>query len=99
MPYVRFEPAGITIFAPEGKSILDIALENDIELGHDCGGVCACTSCKIDVVEGINNFFKISIEEIERLTEDNKLAENSRLGCQCIISKENNETIIIKIPD
>ena len=29
------------------QSILDIAEDNDIHLNHNCGGVCACSTCII----------------------------------------------------
>ena len=30
-----------------GDSILEIALKNDIDLHHNCGGVCACSTCHV----------------------------------------------------
>ena len=44
----------ITLQAEAGDSILEIALKNDIELHHNCGGVCACSTCH-DVVNSGNN--------------------------------------------
>ena len=34
----------------EGESILDIAHDGDIDLHHNCGGVCACSTCHVYVV-------------------------------------------------
>ncbi len=33
-------------------SLLDIALGNDIDVDHACGGVCACATCHVYVKEG-----------------------------------------------
>ena len=30
-----------------GQSILEAALENNIELHHNCGMVCACSTCHL----------------------------------------------------
>ena len=32
-----------------GQSLLEVALKNDIELHHNCGGVCACSTCHLYV--------------------------------------------------
>ncbi len=36
----------------DGQSLLEVALKNDIELHHNCGGVCACSTCHLYVVTG-----------------------------------------------
>ena len=38
----------------EGDSILDIALDNDIELHHNCGAVCACSTCHVYIEDGMD---------------------------------------------
>src|SRR4030065_146991 len=52
---ITFLPQNVAIEVEEGKSILDIALEHDIELDHNCGGNCACTTCHVIVKDGMNN--------------------------------------------
>jgi ferredoxin len=44
------EPLQVEIF--EGESILDVALDNNIHLNHNCGGVCGCSTCHIYVEKG-----------------------------------------------
>lgn len=39
------------------QSILEVALTNDIELHHNCGGVCACSTCHLYVEKG-EDFWK-----------------------------------------
>ena len=36
-------------------SILQLALENDIDLDHSCGGVCACSTCHVIVHSGLES--------------------------------------------
>ena len=36
------EPVTLTDIEPD-QSLLEVALLNDIELHHNCGGVCACS--------------------------------------------------------
>ena len=64
MSYVTFFPSGEKCFAEKGKSILDIAFENLIEIDHNCAGVAACTSCRIIVKEGSEYLNGISEDEL-----------------------------------
>ena len=36
----------------DGQSLLEVALINDINLHHNCGGVCACSTCHIYIEQG-----------------------------------------------
>ena len=51
--------------ADHGKpgSLLDIALANGIELEHNCGGSCACTTCHVIVKEGEENLSEMQEDE------------------------------------
>ena len=99
MPKVIFMPAGIEIIAPAGKTLLDIAFENDIVIEHNCGGLCACTSCKVIVLKGFALLNEKSSEEIEMLESEGYNNNNIRLSCQCrIINESVSENIIIEIP-
>ena len=31
----------------EGESVLDVCMEHGIELQHNCGGVCGCSTCHL----------------------------------------------------
>jgi 2Fe-2S ferredoxin len=65
-------------------SILDICLGLGVELDHACGGVCACSTCHVHVVEGLESCSAPSEEEDDQLEEAYDLKPNSRLGCQCV---------------
>ncbi len=99
MPFVTFYPMEKKYFTEKNVSFLDIALENDIELDHNCAGVCACTSCRILIKEGKEYLNEISEDEIFMLESENKYSENIRLACQCKIIDGNNPEIIVEIPE
>ncbi len=67
-------------------SILDICMGNRIELDHACGGVCACATCHVHVVEGLESCNPASEDEEDQLEEAYNLKPQSRLGCQCVPS-------------
>jgi len=89
----------ISVQAENGKSILDIAKENNIDLMGACDGNCACGTCHVYIDEE-------TLKKIEPATEDEEnvldivfnLQQNSRLACQVIVN-EKMEGAIITIPE
>ena len=77
-------------------SILDICMHHGIELDHACGGVCACSTCHVHVLDGSKSCNEASEEEEDQLEEAYDLKANSRLGCQCVPNGTTN--IKIKVP-
>ncbi len=67
-------------------SILEICMGHGIELDHACGGVCACSTCHVHVLEGLDSCNEATEEEEDELEEAYDLKPNSRLGCQCVPS-------------
>lgn len=84
--------------AEEGFSILEIAEDNDVHLNHNCGGVCACSTCHVYVDAGMDDLEEISDKEEDFIDRAINPKLNSRLGCQCIILDQN-ATIEVTIPD
>lgn len=68
-----------------GETVLDVALAYDIDVQHNCGGVCACSTCHVHVLEGMGNLSEITDEEEEQLDNAWDLSLESRLSCQCIV--------------
>ena len=79
------------------SSVLDAAIENDIILEHDCGGVCACTSCKIRILKGEELLNNKSDDENYMLDGENVNAKDVRLACQCVVNDDSDKEIIIEI--
>lgn len=83
--------------ADHGKpgSLLDIALANGIELEHNCGGSCACTTCHVIVREGAENLSEMVEDEEDRLDMAEGLTIHSRLGCQAVVRGD----VVVEIPE
>ena len=85
---INFEAKGldpVELPIAEGESVLDVCLENGIELQHNCGGVCGCSTCHIYVNKGMDNIQEISDKEEDFIDRAVSPRINSRLGCQCVI--------------
>jgi 2Fe-2S ferredoxin len=78
------QPA-ITHVAAPGESVLDVALNNGIQLQHNCGGVCGCSTCHIYVDQGGNELPDISDKEEDFIDRAVNPRLNSRLACQCVL--------------
>ena len=81
------------------QSILEIALTNDINLHHNCGGVCACSTCHIYVERGDDFLPELSEKEEDFIDRAVSPRLNSRLGCQCILEEGSSGEITILVPD
>ena len=81
------------------QSILEIALTNDINLHHNCGGVCACSTCHIYVEKGDDFLPELSEKEEDFIDRAVSPRLNSRLGCQCILEEGSSGEITILVPD
>jgi 2Fe-2S ferredoxin len=86
---VKQDGARVTVSAPIGDSMLEVAHANKIDLEGACGGETACSTCHMYVDTA---FFK-KLPEMEEAEEDMLdlaagLKDNSRLGCQVFAAKE-----------
>lgn len=100
--HFRFEDeqlAPLTIRDVEaGYSILEVTEDNDIHLNHNCGGVCACSTCHVYIESGDEFLEEISEKEEDFIDRAINPRLESRLGCQCIIL-DDDATIEVTIPD
>lgn len=106
MVRVTFQPEGKTVefefdklpYDGHGQpmSLLDVAENFNVFLDHACGGVCACTTCHLHVLEGSNGLSEAEELELDRLEMAPGLQLNSRLGCQAVIEKPGN--YVVEIP-
>lgn len=65
-----------------GITILDAALDNGIELTHNCGGNCACSTCHVIIEEGDENLSAMQEDENDMLDTSPQRTDHSRLACQ-----------------
>jgi 2Fe-2S ferredoxin len=85
----------LTVQAAAGETILELCEQNNIELHHNCGGVCACTTCHVYIEEGMDYLSEMSEKEEDYVDRAINPRIESRLGCQCEIYGR----ITVRIPD
>lgn len=90
-------PVTIEQCAPD-DSILEIALKNNIQLHHNCGGVCACSTCHIYLEQGEQHVEELSDREEDFIDRARNPKLSSRLACQCVLLSGEG-TINVTIPD
>lgn len=98
----KFEQKGLKPVVIEnaepGISILEVALENNIELHHNCGMVCACSTCHLYVDKGEEYLPELTDKEEDFIDRARNPKLNSRLGCQCVLDEGSGE-IEVTLPD
>lgn len=83
---------------PAGESLLDIIEDNGMHLNSNCGGVCACSTCHVYINEGDEFLEEISDAEEDFIDRAVDPRLESRLGCQCIVLKED-AVVEVLVPD
>lgn len=86
MPKVRFLTEKLEVEVPVGTSILEAARKAGAPEGDRCGGVCACSTCHVYVVKGLERTSEAEDEEQDILDKAFDVRMESRLGCQAKIS-------------
>ena len=84
--------------AAKGSTILDVAENNDIHINHNCGGVCACSTCHIYVESGEDLVPEISDKEEDFIDRAINPRIESRLACQCVLEDGEGE-LEVTVPD
>ena len=82
---VTFLPGEFTVRARVGDTLLDAAIDNGIDLPHECGGNCACTTCHVCVESGAEHLSAMEPVECDRLSTADKRTPKSRLACQALL--------------
>lgn len=85
----------VVVEVDDKDTILDAALDNNLHLNHNCGAVCACSTCHVYIEKGMNDLPEISDKEEDFIDRAENPRINSRLACQCIVSSD----IEVTIPD
>ena len=98
----KFEQKGLSPITLEniepGLSLLEVALDNNIELHHNCGMVCACSTCHLYLEKGAGFVPEITDKEEDFIDRARNPRINSRLGCQCIL-EAGSGVIEVTLPD
>lgn len=91
------EPVSLTNIS-SGDSLLEVLLDHDVDLHHNCGGVCACSTCHLYLEKGEEYVEDLSEKEEDFIDRAISPRLNSRLGCQCVLN-EGEGVIEITLPD
>lgn len=75
------------------EKLLDILL-SATDWMHACGGKGKCTSCKANILEGMENLTPRTREE-EQFHKLNKLQDNQRLTCQTFVTEGD---VVLEVP-
>lgn len=98
----NFEQKGLEPIVVENVdtdlSILEVAALNNIKLHHNCGAVCACSTCHIYVEKGEENLEELTDKEEDFIDRALNPRINSRLGCQSVLLK-GGDYVEVTIPD
>jgi 2Fe-2S ferredoxin len=102
MPTVTFiiaNGASHSFSIDSGKTLLDVAMDNGIDIEGTCGGVMACSTCHV-VVDPVwvGKLAEPSAEEEALLGLAWGLAETSRLGCQITVTALL-DGLVVSLPD
>jgi len=95
MPRVTFVPSGRSAEVARGASILESAKAAGVDLPHNCGGVCACTTCHVWIETGLASLSEVEEAEDDRLDQAVGLSPGSRLGCQARVGVED---VVVRVP-
>lgn len=90
MPKVQFKSPldDVTVEVPTGTTILEAAEQAGAQVGHVCGGVCACSTCHVWVKRGLDSLSEQTDPEMDRLDQAFDVRPFSRLACQSAIGAE-----------
>lgn len=66
----------------EDEVLLERLLGQGVDIAHDCGGVLACTSCRVVIRDGFEHLQTPSDEELDLLDRADSRVRNERLACQ-----------------
>jgi 2Fe-2S ferredoxin len=99
---INFEQKGVETVTIENvaadQSLLEVLLNAGIELHHNCGAVCACSTCHLYVKKGMEHLAELSDREEDFIDRALIPRIESRLGCQCELKAGNGE-IEVTLPD
>jgi len=85
MALIHYLPDEIEIEANEGETILLAALRAGIAHAHLCGGSARCSTCRVIIIEGLENCGPRNAEE-QSIAEMLRFDPRVRLACQTVVT-------------
>jgi signal transduction histidine kinase/ferredoxin len=81
MPKISYLSDNKEVETPPGKTILQVSLETGIPHYYVCGGNTRCTTCRVSILEGLENCFPRNDKE-QMVAEKLHFSPAIRLACQ-----------------
>lgn len=72
--------------APSESKVIELIHQNGIDWMHACGKKGRCTTCKLIVIEGLENLSDLTDRELV-FRDQNRLKSDERLACQVSLLK------------
>lgn len=96
MPKVHFTSPlqEVTAEVEPGTSLLEAAEACGAQVGHSCGGACACSTCHVWVRKGLETLTEQDDLEMDRLDMGFDVRANSRLACQAKVADTDLDIVI-----
>ena len=85
MPLIHYLPDDVEIEANAGETILLAALRAGIAHAHLCGGSARCSTCRVIILEGLENCAPRNDEE-KAIADNLRFAPQVRLACQTTVT-------------
>ncbi len=99
MGTIRIENLNLNFNVEMGNSILESDLKNNLDHPHDCGGNCACSTCKIIVISGGENLSPQGEDERDTLDAYGWDPDKFRLACQCLVERDGEIVFSLPAPE
>lgn len=86
-PRIFHAPEGVAVDVKREQTVLEASLDGGIPLTHACGGQARCSTCRVLVLEGLENCISRTAEE-EKLARHLGFDCSVRLACQTRVSSD-----------
>ncbi len=93
MSRIYYENFDRSLVAESEKTILETSLANNIPHAHTCGANAVCSSCRVRVVDGLDNVCQRNQKE-KILADRLGFTKDIRLGCQAKLKGD----IVVRLP-
>lgn len=85
MPLIKFLPDDQEVEVQAGETILLAGLRGNIPHAHLCGGSARCSTCRVIILEGLENCAPRSADE-QAIADMLKFEPKVRLACQTVVT-------------
>lgn len=85
MPKLTYADEKREVEFSEAQSILEISNENQVEHLHVCGGLGRCSTCRVQILDGLENCSERSQKE-QLIADKLDFPDDVRLACQTLLS-------------